>query len=193
MGTEKAALTIGGETLLARIIRRLRLALPEVYVIGPSYLHALAPDTVVFPDETSEAGPLGGLSTALAHMTGQRAFVVGCDMPFVAPALVSAMARHAADHPEADVVALKTPRGVEPLHAIYARSCSPLARQALAAGDARSLAALLERLKVEEFPASEVAQHDPSGRSTFNANSPADWQEALAIYARETNASTAHG
>jgi hypothetical protein len=43
---------------------------------------------------------------------------------------------------------------------------------------------------VKELPASIVARYDPSGRSTFNANSPEDWREALAIYAEETKAST---
>src|SRR5215510_7771945 len=87
MGTEKAALRIGDETLLARIVKRLRLALPEVYIVGPPHLAALTPGTVVIPDETPCVGPLGGLSTALAHATSQRVFVMGCDMPFVEPAL----------------------------------------------------------------------------------------------------------
>src|SRR5690348_17051452 len=86
MGVEKASLYLGGETLLARIVRRLRLALPEIVVIGPVQLHALVPDTPVFPDETADAGPLGGLSTAFTRITSQRIFVVGCDMPFVEPA-----------------------------------------------------------------------------------------------------------
>ena len=190
MGTEKAALRIGDETLLARVVRRLRLALPEVYVVGPPHLAAFIPGTAVIPDQTPAVGPLGGLTTALAHAPSQRAFVIGCDMPFVSPALVRAMARYAARYPGADVIALRTPRGLEPLHTVYAPTCASAARERLAAADAPSLSALLEQLQVTELPASIVARYDPSGRSTFNANSPEDWREALAIYAEEPCAST---
>jgi molybdopterin-guanine dinucleotide biosynthesis protein A len=189
MGMEKAALRIGDEALLARIVRRLRLALPKVYVVGPPHLAALAPGAPVIPDETPGIGPLGGLSTALAHAPSQRIFVMGCDMPFVEPALVRAMMRYAARYSGADVVALRTPRGLEPLHAVYAQTCATAIRERLDAADGKSLGALLERLHVKELPASEVARYDPSGRSTFNANSPEDWREALAIYAEESSAS----
>ena len=82
-GMEKATLRIGDETLLARIVRRLHLALPEVYVVGPLHLAALIPGTAVFPDDLIGIGPLGGLSTALAHAPSRHIFVMGCDMPFV--------------------------------------------------------------------------------------------------------------
>jgi molybdopterin-guanine dinucleotide biosynthesis protein A len=190
MGTEKAALRIGDETLLARIVRRLSLALREVSIVGPSHLAALAPGTPVMPDETPGIGPLGGLSTALTYASGQRIFVMGCDMPFVEPSLVRALARYAERYPGADVVALRTPRGLEPLHAVYAQTCASAVRERLAAGDGKSLSALLKRLHVKELPASMVARHDPSGRSTFNVNSPEDWREALAIYAEESSASS---
>jgi molybdopterin-guanine dinucleotide biosynthesis protein A len=190
MGMEKAALRIGDETLLARIVRRLHLALSEVYVVGPSHLAALAPGASVLPDDTPGMGPLGGLSTALAHAPSQRIFLMGCDMPFVEPALMRAMARYAACHPGADVVALQTPRGPEPLHAVYTQRCASAVRERLAAADGRSLTALLEQLNVKELPASIVACYDPSGRSAFNANSPEDWREALAIYAEESSASS---
>jgi molybdopterin-guanine dinucleotide biosynthesis protein A len=183
MGMEKAALCIGDEALLARIVRRLHLALLEVYVVGPPHLVALAPGTPVIPDETPDIGPLGGLSTALAHAPSQHVFVMGCDMPFVEPSLVRAMARYGERYPGADVVALRTLRGLEPLHAVYAHTCASAVWERLAAADGKSLSALLERLNVKELPASIVARYDPSGRSTFNANSPEDWREALAIYA----------
>ena len=190
MGTEKAALRIGAEALLARVVRRLRLALPDVYVIGPSHLTALAPGAPVFPDEFPGLGPLGGLATVLARVSSQYVFLTGCDMPFVEPSLVSAMATYASHSPEVDVVALRTARGIEPLHAVYARTCAPLVQERIAAADRRSMGALLDRLRVMELPASMAAQYDPTGRSTFNANSPEDWREALAIQAHEADAPT---
>jgi molybdopterin-guanine dinucleotide biosynthesis protein A len=201
MGTEKAALRIGGEPLLARILGRLRLALPAVYVVGPPRLRTLAPEFPVLPDDTPDAGPLGGLATALAHLselsnlselTYSHAFVVGCDMPFVEPKLVTAMAHYSLSHPDADVVALRTSRGLEPLHAVYANSCAQAAHEQVSSGKARALGALLARLRVKELPASEVAYYDPAGRSAFNVNTPEAWREALAIYAQESGALPSH-
>jgi molybdopterin-guanine dinucleotide biosynthesis protein A len=161
--------------------------LPEVIVVGPLRLQTLVPNTPVVPDETPGAGPVGGLATALAQVKSQHIFVMGCDMPFVEPELVGAMARYAADHPEADVVAVRAARGVEPLHTVYARSCQVAIRDLLASRDVRSLASLLKRLRVEELPTREVVRCDPAARSAFNANAPEDWREALAIHAQETN------
>jgi molybdopterin-guanine dinucleotide biosynthesis protein A len=87
-------------------------------------------------------------------------------------------------------VALRTLRGLEPLHAVYAQGCASAVQERLAAAEGKSLSALIERLNVKELPASIVARCDPSGRSTFNANSPEDWREALAIYAEESSASS---
>ena len=52
------------------------------------------------------------------------------------------------------------------------------------------MGALLERLSVMELPADIVARYDPVGHSTFSANSPEDWREALAIQAHEADAPT---
>jgi molybdopterin-guanine dinucleotide biosynthesis protein A len=123
MGRSKAALELRGEPLLRRVVRRLRLALPNVLVVGPPDLATLVPDATVLPDLTLGTGPLGGLHTALRAVTTPWVFVVACDMPFVAPALVRAMARLATVHADADAVALRTTHGVEPLHAVYQRSC----------------------------------------------------------------------
>ena len=135
MGRSKAALELRGEPLLRRVVRRLRLALPNVLVVGPPDLATLVPDTTVLPDLTLGTGPLGGLHTALRAVTTPWVFVVACDMPFVAPALVRAMARLATVHADSDAVALRTTHGVEPLHAVYQRSCLAAVEQRIGTGN----------------------------------------------------------
>ncbi|HZC79101.1 MAG TPA: molybdenum cofactor guanylyltransferase [Ktedonobacterales bacterium] len=184
MGRSKAVLELRGEPLLRRVVRRLRLALPNVLVVGPPDLATLVPDATVLPDLTPGAGPLGGLHTALRAVTTPWAFVVACDMPFVAPALVRAMARLATAHGAADVVALRTTHGVEPLHAVYHTSCLAAVERRIATAD-HSMAGLLSTLTVHVVEPAEVAPYDPSGRSAFNANTPAEWQQALALAATE--------
>ncbi|MEO7001617.1 MAG: molybdenum cofactor guanylyltransferase [Ktedonobacterales bacterium] len=188
MGQDKAALPIGGESLLARMVKRMRQATPHALVIGPPTLMPLLatalPDVALIADDTPNLGPLGGLATALRYLCASfvtpRAFVVACDMPFVAPKLIVAMARLADDSPAAQVVALHTDQGWEPLHAIYSIACLPIIEQHIAAGE-RSLQRMLDHLSVREMTSEEAARYDPRRLSTFNANAPEDWKRALRL------------
>ncbi len=204
----KAAMLIGGEPLLARVVRRLRAAgLPAVLVVGaPDRLSPLVPGVPVVADRRQSPdgahGPLAGLETALMWASAAHdpaggplyrcAFVVACDMPFVSPALVRAMLQRAAQtlpttaaEAEAAALILRTADGTQQLHAVYTLGCLPVATALLDAG-ARSLRDLLARVRTAEFPASDATPYDPAGLSAFNANTPDDWQRALALAVAET-------
>jgi molybdopterin-guanine dinucleotide biosynthesis protein A len=192
MGRDKAALRIGGQPLLRRSVGRLRVALAEVIVVGSPALAPLVPETRIVADDWPGLGPLGALATALRALeegaVGDRAgwaLLVACDMPFTQPALLRAMARLALTSPEAQAVALRGPGGREPLHAVYARACLPLALARLSAGDDTSLRGLLTALRVREVAPEDAQRLDPLGRSTFNANTPEEWRRALALAADE--------
>lgn len=183
MGQSKAALEIGGEPLLRRVVERLRLALSDVIVIGSPEMQSLAPDAPVIPDLQNGLGPLGGLETALEAVStrgGVYAFVVACDMPFLSPPLIRYMAPLTGTTPAEDAVVLRTARGVEYLHALYSVACLPAIREQLAAGKG-SLRRLYERLSVREVSEEEAAALDPRGLSAFNANTPDEWEQALEL------------
>lgn len=183
MGREKAALPIDGEPLLARVVGRVREALGEVLVVGPESLAVLVPGVRVVPDCEPGIGPLGGLATALSVVETSRIFLVACDMPFLAPPLAHAMAQLAVEPPPVDALLLRGPRGLEYLHAIYATSCLPAVERVLVSED-RSMRGLVAALRVREVPADWAAAFDPRGLSTFNANTPETWKQAL-VLARE--------
>ncbi|MFI5274451.1 MAG: molybdenum cofactor guanylyltransferase, partial [Ktedonobacterales bacterium] len=184
MGASKASLLIGGEPLLRRVTRQLAEALPAVLVVGAPELAALVPSLTLLADRRPGAGPLAGIEAALAHLAAlpgapyARAFVVACDMPFVAPALVRAMASAAAADPRCDALVLRSARGIEQLHAVYSLACLPVASALLDAG-AYALRELLARVRTSEFPSERAAAYDPAARSAFNANTPADWEYVL--------------
>lgn len=178
MGSDKAALPIAGEPLLRRVVRRLHAALTEVIVIGPRDLADLVPDVMVLADMRPGMGPLGGMETALRTVSAKYIFTVACDMPFLEPRLVRAMGELALRDSGVDAVVLRTERGTEQLHAVYARSCLPTIQRQLDANDL-ALRHLLSRLRTREFPQDEAAQYDPTGLSAYNANTPAEWAWAL--------------
>lgn len=182
MGQSKAALLIDGEPLLRRVVCRLRLALRDMVVVGSSDLAALIPDTGIIQDlpHHQGQGPLAGLEAALCAIETPYAFVVACDMPFVAPDLVRAMVAQASADPSNDVLVLRTSQGVEPLHAVYSHACLPTVTRQLDAGE-RSLQRLMPHVRVSEVPEELVKRYDPAGRSAFNANTPDEWEHALAL------------
>jgi molybdopterin-guanine dinucleotide biosynthesis protein A len=185
MGRDKSMLDIGGQPLVSRVVRRLRLAVPRVVVVGPQTLRPVVPDCTVVPDRVPGLGPLGGLASALAEVEAAWLFMVACDMPFVAAPLVRAMLDLAMTHVEAQAVVLQGPKGWEPLHAVYARSCEAVVGTQLRSAD-HALTALLERLTVRAFPAHAAAALDPRGLSAFNANTPDEWHRALRLADEES-------
>jgi molybdopterin-guanine dinucleotide biosynthesis protein A len=174
MGRDKAALTFDGEPLLARVVRRLREATPEVLVVGPPERARLAAGARVVPDARPGAGPLGGIYTALCAAATPYCVVVACDMPFVRPALL----RHLLDlAPGYAAVVPRSARGPEPLHAVYARECLPAIAALLDAGEL-AVAGLFGRVPTRLMAPEDWAPYDPDGLSAFNANTPEEWEAA---------------
>jgi molybdopterin-guanine dinucleotide biosynthesis protein A len=79
MGRDKAALRLGGKTLLAHIRSVAREAGFRVRVIRR--------------DLVSSCGPLGGVYTALRTSRSGSILFLSCDMPFVNPALLERLYR----------------------------------------------------------------------------------------------------
>ncbi len=186
MGRDKAALLFDGQPLVTRVVARLRLALASVIVIGPSSLDALHPGAPVISDARPGLGPLGGLATALSAADTEWLFLVACDMPFIQPALVRHMARLALAKPNAEAIALRGPKGLEPLHTAYRRDIAPQVERTLD-GPRHSMSALLGSLRVIEVTTEDVARLDPRKLSTFNANTPDEWEHARQLAAEDTN------
>lgn len=180
MGKDKATLLLDGRPLIARAVERLHLALATVIVVGSEGLVELLPSAPIFPDEQPGLGPLGGLATALASAQTDWVFLVACDMPFIQPALVRHMATIALAAPEAEAVALRSPGGLEPLHAAYRRDIAPVVAQTLGAPHP-SMRGLLGHLRVIEIAQDDAARFDPRRLSTFNANTEEEWRRALAL------------
>lgn len=182
MGRSKAALMIGGEPLVRRVVARLRVALPEVVLVGPRELGWLVPGARVIADAVPGMGPLAGLISVLRAVATEQVFLAGCDMPFIIPALVREMLARAESAPDADAVVLRTSGGREQLHAIYRRSCLAPAEAQLEHGE-RALRALLDGVRVTDLQADIAARLDPAELSAFNANTPDEWRRALALAA----------
>lgn len=180
MGANKALLRPrpDGLTMIETVVARLSEAglAPHLLVTNSPQDFAFL-DIPTVPDDIPGAGPLGGLYTALNHLTDERTLVVACDMPLLNPALLRYMASL---HTKADVLA---PRWIdaeghlhtETLYAIYSRRCIEPIRKRIEAGKLK-VRALLEDVSVEYVDQEELRCYDPGLESFRNINTPQEWE-----------------
>lgn len=183
MGHDKASLLFDGEPLLLRIARLMRSVVPNLAIIGPLERATLMPDPdiPVIPDRWPNCGPLGGIATALhSSLSGQEVVVVGCDMPFLNPVLLRHLITLVS---EADAVVVRLDGQIHPLHAVYQQRCLPTLEAQLAVGDLR-VHQFLTQINVRYVETPELDYFDPTHHSTFNCNTPEEWQQALRLLAQ---------
>ncbi len=121
-------------------------------------------------DHRHDRGPLAGLEAALPLIAHDLAVAVACDMPFLRPELLRAVAAACAG------VEIAMPRidGVaQPLLAAYRPAIVPHATQLLDDGDGR-IRALLPLVEHRILEADELRRHDPQLQSFTNVNHPED-------------------
>lgn len=178
MGYDKAALSINGEPLLLRTVRLMRSVISDLAIIGPPERAALVSDTPIIPDRWPNCGPLGGIATALqSPLSDEAVVVVGCDMPFLNPVLLRHLITVAS---ETDAVVVRLDGQAHPLHALYHRRCLPIVEAQLASGDLH-VHQFLTQIKIRYIEVPELDQFDPTHLSTFNCNTPEEWQQALRL------------
>lgn len=178
MGVDKTLLSVDGEPIVARVTETVLRVCDNAVVVTnrPEALDdaGLPSNVPVLRDEVAYQGPLGGLSTAMAHASNEWVLAVAADMPWLEPELIRALwgAREGVD-----VVVPVTEKGLEPLLALYrVEACLPVARTTLASGR-RRLVAMFPSLTVREIPMAQLAAVDPGLRSLVNINTPEDLAE----------------
>ena len=179
MGTSKALLPFGPETMLQRVVRLLgTVVAPIVVVAAPDQiLPELPAGIVVTRDEREGRGPLEGLRAGLKALPADvdAAYVTSCDVPLLVTAFVEQMLDLARGY---DVAVMEIDGFTHPLSAIYRRATLPHIEDLLAHDRLRPIflfdAVKTRRVRPEEMTA------DPDLRTLRNLNTPGDYAEALA-------------
>lgn len=172
MGRDKAFLELNGRPLVQLVIERLAQVCAEVLVTSGN-VHPFARLGVrVVLDRFPGVGVLGGLQAGLEAARYDLVLAVGCDMPFLNPALLRAFAVWVEGF---DVAVLCQGERVEPLHAAYRRTCLPALEAALRAGQ-RRIVSFFPQVRVRCVLPEEVAQIDPGLCSFRNVNTPQEWE-----------------
>ncbi len=179
MGRPKAWLPFGDELMLPRVLRILGEAVsPLVAVAAPGQeLPPLPQGVAVVFDEVEGRGPLQGLAAGLAALEGRAgaAYLSSCDVPFLSPRFVRRLVDLLGDCS----ACVPFVEGYHyPLSAVYRADVQAAARDLLAAG-CPGPSALLDRIQTRVVDASDLVDVDPTLRSLWNLNTPADYEAAL--------------
>lgn len=169
MGTDKAMLTLDpdGPTVVESIARKLRKITDEVFLVGAAPADYASLGLTRLPDIFPGAGALGGIHSALAASTKPHVLIVGCDLPFLSVNLLRYMASLPRDY---DIL-VPLLEQLQPLHAIYARTCLPVVEQQLQAGQFK-VSGWFEQVTVRKIDRADISMYDPMLLSTFNMNTP---------------------
>jgi molybdopterin-guanine dinucleotide biosynthesis protein A len=131
----------------------------------------------IVTDKVPHLGPVGALATALPLAAHDYAFVVAYDMPFIEPALIKFLTQQAVGF---DACAPLVNGKIQPLFAVYRKSCLVYINKQLAAGQQR-LTNLFQLAKVKLIKEAEVKKYDLELLSFFNLNSWADYEKATVL------------
>jgi molybdopterin-guanine dinucleotide biosynthesis protein A len=176
-GAPKALIELGGRRIVERVVAAITPVVDDVLVVTntPERYAFLGLPMVgdVFPDH----GSLGGIYSGLKAATGEVAFTVACDMPFLRPDVARLVIDQAV---AADVVIPRVGEQLETMHAAYAKACLPHMEERLRAGRLR-IVGFFDRVRVLEIPEEVVRRLADPAVVFMNVNTPDELAHARAV------------
>jgi molybdopterin-guanine dinucleotide biosynthesis protein A len=174
MGTDKALLNFGAQTLIERALTVVATVCTQVAIVGdPAKFSCCG---TVIEDVYRGAGPLAGIHAALLQSSAELNLMLAVDMPFVSQALLEFLFACAAGT-GALVTVPRTGRGFQPLCAVYRTDFATAAERALRAGK-NKIDAVFAGLPIRVVEDNELEAAGFSVRLFLNVNTPEDLRTA---------------
>jgi molybdopterin-guanine dinucleotide biosynthesis protein A len=174
MGSDKAFLQLGDETLLSRALKVAGAVTGEVWIVGDAKKFAVFGR--VIEDVYHDRGPLGGIHAALSNSATELNLMLAVDLPFVGPEFLEYLLLRARES-GAMVTVPRAGGGLQPLCAAYRRRFAEVAEQSLREGKNKidSLFATVETRVIEE---DELVRAGFSAGMFRNLNTPEELEKA---------------
>jgi len=167
-GTDKAFLTVNGQTVFERTLRLLHACFPQVIVVSNRPQKYVSFDVQVTCDEFVGQGPLAGIHAAFSLVRLPYAFVTACDMPFLRVEPIAFLVQRIAQQ---DAIVPSWDGDIEPLHAVYASRLRVPMGRALQRG-ARAIREFLPSIDVEYISEEVMCAVTGAEESFRNVNTP---------------------
>ena len=179
MGSSKALLPFGPETMLQRVVRLLSSVVSPIVVVAAmdQELPELPHDVIVTRDEQEGRGPLEGLRAGLKALPADvdAAYVTSCDVPLLVTGFAMQMFELARGH---DIAVMEIDGFTHPLSAVYRRSVLPRVEDLLSNDRLRPVF-LFDAVKTRRVTPEQMTS-DPDLRTLRNLNTREDYDRALA-------------
>ncbi|HPB81316.1 MAG TPA: molybdenum cofactor guanylyltransferase [Spirochaetota bacterium] len=121
-GEDKTLYVYRGKPLIAHVFDIVRRIFTQVAIVADRGERFSWLGVPCYPDLIPDAGPMGGIYTALHHSVTERTFIVAVDMPGLCEDLV----RHLVEMSRGKKITVPCIGGrYEALHAVYTRQCLP--------------------------------------------------------------------
>jgi molybdopterin-guanine dinucleotide biosynthesis protein A len=178
MGRDKALLAWGETDLLGHTLDRLRAVCPDVRILsGPEGRYA-GREAAVVRDATADLGALGGVLAGLEATAGGAGLFLGIDLPFVPVPLLAHLVELLQG---ADAVVPVSPRGPEPLSAVYGPACLGPVRRSVSEGRLK-MTAFWPEVRVREVSRAELGAFGDPELLFWNLNTRGDYEAARRLW-----------
>lgn len=180
MGRNKALEMLGDKPVIAHVIDSLRQLTNDVFLVAGDVAAFEGFGLPVCADHYDFRGSLVGIYSAIASSREEHCLVVACDMPFIEPALTGLLTGLS---PGYDAVVPVSPRGWEPLLAVYSKSCLAPMREQIETGDL-TIHHALDKLQVRYVELAEMAACCDPALVFINVNSVVELEQASLMIPR---------
>lgn len=177
-GRNKALLRVGGRRIIDSLYSMFCSVFEEIIIVTNEPSAYLEFDALLAADLFPVRSSLTGIHAGLFYARNPFIFAAACDTPFLKEAVVRTVLQEA--EPGAGIVIPETAAGLEPLCAIYAKSCLPVMERQIRS-DKLKIQGLFHSSRVVRVPEENLRQADPELVSFFNINTPADLHRAEAL------------
>ncbi len=179
-GENKAFLKVGGRRILDRMYGVFSAVFDTVALSANAPLEYLAWDAMIFTDVYPARSSLTGLHAGLFYAATPYVFFGACDTPFLRKELVEAILDRM--EPGCDALIPETSAGLEPLCAVYAKTCLNAVARRLEDEDFK-IRSFFKQVRMKTITERALRETDPGLVSFFNVNTPRDLVTAESVLA----------
>ncbi len=177
-GRDKAMIEINGKRIIDHIVAVYSEIFSEIILVTNTPQAYLDWNLLMVTDLFPVRSSLTGIHAGLFYTSRPYAFVSACDAPFLKPELVHLLVSQA--RPGADAVMPETSKGLEPLCAVYSKSCLKNV-EAHIRQDKLKIQQVFHKSRINRISEARLRKTDPDLISFININTPEDLMRVASL------------
>jgi molybdopterin-guanine dinucleotide biosynthesis protein A len=177
MGSDKAFLRLGDETLLSLALKAAGAVAGDVRIVGDAQKFTAFGRVV--EDVYRGQGPLGGIHAALSSSVTELNLVLAVDLPFLETEFLKYLLSRAQES-KATITVPHAGGGLQPLCAIYRRRFAEVAERSLREGK-NKIDLLFATVATRVIEEEELVRAGFSAEMFRNLNTPQEWEKAKSL------------